>query len=253
MIHRLETNKLRNVAKFFAHLLGTDALPWHVLAYIRLTEEDTTSSSVFSSKFSSRNCRSTLEFACLMNVLAILACKTLLSLFFPGITPKTLGSPSTSSLRLGLGGSLKTYVSISRICLGSSCNSKRLSLGQILNLVVRVLIRKALDLSLDHQVQNLAIVKARRIAKIDAKRREEETKDPPSATTLHPCSMFRNIVFKHKTKGFLYSDLVPDNRLRQGGLVMFGYRNLLLSVRLKVANLALRLPNPVEKVERSGV
>ncbi|KAL0418527.1 UNVERIFIED_CONTAM: Pre-splicing factor CWC22 [Sesamum radiatum] len=36
MIHRLETNKLRNVAKFFAHLLGTDALPWHVLAYIRL-------------------------------------------------------------------------------------------------------------------------------------------------------------------------------------------------------------------------
>ncbi|XP_052135755.1 uncharacterized protein LOC127754316 [Oryza glaberrima] len=45
MIHRLETNKLRNDAKFFAHLLGTDALPWHVLAYIRLTEEDTTSSS----------------------------------------------------------------------------------------------------------------------------------------------------------------------------------------------------------------
>ncbi|GAB4835181.1 hypothetical protein Ancab_000090 [Ancistrocladus abbreviatus] len=45
MIHRLETNKLRNVAKFFAHLLGTDALSWHVLAYIRLTEEDTTSSS----------------------------------------------------------------------------------------------------------------------------------------------------------------------------------------------------------------
>lgn len=45
MIHRLETNKLRNVAKFFAHLLGTDALPWTVLVYIKLTEEDTTSSS----------------------------------------------------------------------------------------------------------------------------------------------------------------------------------------------------------------
>ncbi|XP_057436398.1 uncharacterized protein LOC130728831 [Lotus japonicus] len=45
MTHRLETNKLRNVAKFFAHLLGTDTLPWHVLSYIRLTEEDTTSSS----------------------------------------------------------------------------------------------------------------------------------------------------------------------------------------------------------------
>ncbi|WCJ20081.1 hypothetical protein M5689_002340 [Euphorbia peplus] len=44
-IHLLETNQLRNAARFFAQLLGTNALPWHVLAYIRLTEEDTTSSS----------------------------------------------------------------------------------------------------------------------------------------------------------------------------------------------------------------
>ena len=29
-IHRLETNKLRNVAKMFAHLLYTDAIPWTV-------------------------------------------------------------------------------------------------------------------------------------------------------------------------------------------------------------------------------
>ncbi|KAM7476782.1 hypothetical protein LguiB_024025 [Lonicera macranthoides] len=47
MIHRLKTNKLSNVAKFFAHLLGTESLPWHVLAYIRLTEEDATSSRIF--------------------------------------------------------------------------------------------------------------------------------------------------------------------------------------------------------------
>ncbi|KAL3681758.1 hypothetical protein R1sor_024714 [Riccia sorocarpa] len=45
VIHRLETNKLRNAAKFFAHLLGSDALPWQALGYVRLTEEDTTSSS----------------------------------------------------------------------------------------------------------------------------------------------------------------------------------------------------------------
>lgn len=30
VIHRLETNKLRNVAKFFAHLLHTDAISWEV-------------------------------------------------------------------------------------------------------------------------------------------------------------------------------------------------------------------------------
>lgn len=44
-IHRLETNKLRNVAKFFAHLLHTDALPWTCFEYIRLGEEETSSAS----------------------------------------------------------------------------------------------------------------------------------------------------------------------------------------------------------------
>jgi pre-mRNA-splicing factor CWC22 len=44
-VHRLETNKLRNVAKIFAHLLHTDAMPWTVLEYIHLNEEETTSSS----------------------------------------------------------------------------------------------------------------------------------------------------------------------------------------------------------------
>ncbi|MFS7960355.1 putative initiation factor eIF-4 gamma, MA3 [Helianthus anomalus] len=54
MIHRLETNKLRNVAKFFAHLLAAYALPWHLLAYIRLTEEDKTSSSRIFNKILSQ-------------------------------------------------------------------------------------------------------------------------------------------------------------------------------------------------------
>jgi pre-mRNA-splicing factor CWC22 len=44
-IHRLETNKLRNLAKLFAHLLYTDAIDWAVFKCIKLTEEDTTSSS----------------------------------------------------------------------------------------------------------------------------------------------------------------------------------------------------------------
>ncbi|XP_021929465.1 pre-mRNA-splicing factor CWC22 homolog [Zootermopsis nevadensis] len=44
-IHRLDTNKLRNVAKFFAHLLFTDAISWEVLSFIHLNEDETTSSS----------------------------------------------------------------------------------------------------------------------------------------------------------------------------------------------------------------
>lgn len=44
-IHRLETNKLRNVAKLFGHLLHTDAMSWSVLSTIHLNEDETTSSS----------------------------------------------------------------------------------------------------------------------------------------------------------------------------------------------------------------
>uniref|UniRef100_A0A3Q2YLB5 Pre-mRNA-splicing factor CWC22 homolog n=2 Tax=Hippocampus comes TaxID=109280 RepID=A0A3Q2YLB5_HIPCM len=44
-IHRLETNKLRNVARLFAHLLYTDSVPWSVLECIKISEETTTSSS----------------------------------------------------------------------------------------------------------------------------------------------------------------------------------------------------------------
>ncbi|KAL7273920.1 pre-mRNA-splicing factor cwc22 [Rhizina undulata] len=44
-IHRYETNRLRNIARFFGHQLSTDALGWHVLSCIHLNEEETTSSS----------------------------------------------------------------------------------------------------------------------------------------------------------------------------------------------------------------
>lgn len=44
-MHRLEINKLRNGAKFFGHLLYTEAIDWSCLSIIRITEEDTTASS----------------------------------------------------------------------------------------------------------------------------------------------------------------------------------------------------------------
>uniref|UniRef100_A0A8C5AHU2 Pre-mRNA-splicing factor CWC22 homolog n=1 Tax=Gadus morhua TaxID=8049 RepID=A0A8C5AHU2_GADMO len=44
-IHRLETNKLRNVARLFAHLLYTDSVPWSGLECICVSEDTTTSSS----------------------------------------------------------------------------------------------------------------------------------------------------------------------------------------------------------------
>uniref|UniRef100_A0A8C1N6H1 Pre-mRNA-splicing factor CWC22 homolog n=1 Tax=Cyprinus carpio TaxID=7962 RepID=A0A8C1N6H1_CYPCA len=44
-IHRLETNKLRNVSRMFAHLLYTDSIPWSVLECVKMSEDTTTSSS----------------------------------------------------------------------------------------------------------------------------------------------------------------------------------------------------------------
>ncbi|EDQ88994.1 uncharacterized protein MONBRDRAFT_32571 [Monosiga brevicollis MX1] len=44
-VHRLETNKLRQEAKLFAHLFFSDAIPWTALSVIHLNERDTTSSS----------------------------------------------------------------------------------------------------------------------------------------------------------------------------------------------------------------
>ena len=40
----LETNRLRHVSLFFAHLLHTDAIAWSVLEYFKLNEDDTNSS-----------------------------------------------------------------------------------------------------------------------------------------------------------------------------------------------------------------
>lgn len=43
--HRYETNRLRNIARLFGHLFGSDAIGWYVLESIHLNEEETTSSS----------------------------------------------------------------------------------------------------------------------------------------------------------------------------------------------------------------
>ncbi|MCJ1316639.1 pre-mRNA-splicing factor cwc22 [Xylographa vitiligo] len=44
-IHRYETNRLRNIARFFGHMLSSDAIGWHVFSIVHLNEEETTSSS----------------------------------------------------------------------------------------------------------------------------------------------------------------------------------------------------------------
>lgn len=44
-IHRYETNRLRNIARLFGHLLATDSISWAVMSVVKMNEDDTTSSS----------------------------------------------------------------------------------------------------------------------------------------------------------------------------------------------------------------
>lgn len=77
-IHRLETNKLRNVARLFAHLLYTDSVPWSVRKHtaIKSTPVELNSDlthmklAVLSNWFSSCHCTSSLSLSvlCLLNV-----------------------------------------------------------------------------------------------------------------------------------------------------------------------------------------
>ena len=44
-IHRYETNRLRNIGKFYSCMLSSGGIGWHVLSAVRLNEDETTSSS----------------------------------------------------------------------------------------------------------------------------------------------------------------------------------------------------------------
>ncbi|KAI9632942.1 MIF4G-domain-containing protein, partial [Dioszegia hungarica] len=44
-IHRYETNKLRNIGRFFGHLIASDGISWAVLHVVHMNEDETTSSS----------------------------------------------------------------------------------------------------------------------------------------------------------------------------------------------------------------
>ncbi|KZV49715.1 hypothetical protein F511_30047 [Dorcoceras hygrometricum] len=104
MIHRLETNKLRNVAKFFAHLLGTDALPWHVLSYIRLTEEDTSSSSRIFIKILFQELSEHLGIRLLNERLSQPTMQDSFESIFPRDTPKNTRFAINFFTSIGLGG-----------------------------------------------------------------------------------------------------------------------------------------------------
>ena len=103
-VHRLETNKLRNVARFFAHLLSVDALPWSVMAYIQLTEEATTSSSRIFVKILFQELAETLGLKALRARLD----DTAMGAYYAGLLPRDTAKNTRFAINfwtsIGLGG-----------------------------------------------------------------------------------------------------------------------------------------------------
>jgi pre-mRNA-splicing factor CWC22 len=104
LIHRLETNKLRNVAKLFDHLLATDGLPWAVLSVIRLTEDDTTSSSRIFIKTLFQELAETMGLRSLNARLEDPACEQWFEGIFPQDTPRNMRFSINFFTSIGLGG-----------------------------------------------------------------------------------------------------------------------------------------------------
>ena len=104
LIHRLETNKLRNVAKLFAHLLATDGLPWGILSIIRLTEEDTTSSSRIFIKTLFQELAETMGLRALNERLEDPSCAQWFDGLFPKDTPRNMRFSINFFTSIGLGG-----------------------------------------------------------------------------------------------------------------------------------------------------
>lgn len=103
-IHRLDTNRLRNVAKFFAHLLYSDALPWTILSIIHLNEEDTTSSSRIFIKILFQELCEFLGLTSLRNRILDPSLEEAFAGLFPRDNPKNARFSINFFTSIGLGG-----------------------------------------------------------------------------------------------------------------------------------------------------
>jgi len=104
LIHRFETNRLRNMAKLYAHLLVSDALDWSCLSYIRLTEEDTTSAGRIFIKVLFREMAESMGMVKLRNRMNEPVLQEVLAGVMPKDQPKNTRFAINFFTSIGLGG-----------------------------------------------------------------------------------------------------------------------------------------------------
>jgi hypothetical protein len=102
-IHRYETNRLRNIARLFGHLLANDAVSWAVLRVIKMNEDDTTSSSRIFVKIMMQEVTESMGLPTIKERFADPEIKALCSGMFPLDNPKNTRFAINYFTSVGLG------------------------------------------------------------------------------------------------------------------------------------------------------
>ncbi|KAL9045412.1 MAG: hypothetical protein Q9214_001536 [Letrouitia sp. 1 TL-2023] len=103
-IHRYETNRLRNIACFFGHMLSADAIGWHVLSVIHLNEDETTSSSRIFIKILFQGLAESLGMSQLQNRLKDDLLRSNFGGLFPTDSPRNTRFSVNYFTSIGMGG-----------------------------------------------------------------------------------------------------------------------------------------------------
>ncbi|KAF3484158.1 uncharacterized protein GIQ15_03482 [Arthroderma uncinatum] len=102
-IHRYETNRLRNIARFFSHMLSSDALGWHVWSIVHLNEDETTSSSRIFTKILFQDLAEVLGMAKLQERLRDPILRPSYDGIFPSDTPRNTRFAINYFTSIGMG------------------------------------------------------------------------------------------------------------------------------------------------------
>jgi pre-mRNA-splicing factor CWC22 len=119
-IHRYETNRLRNIARLFGHLLANDALSWNSMSCIKLTEEDTTSSSRIFVKIMLGEVQESMGLKVLKERFADQEVKSTCAGMFPLDNPKNTRFAINYFTSIGLGAiteEMREYLKVCNSCL----------------------------------------------------------------------------------------------------------------------------------------
>ena len=124
-IHRYETNRLRNIARLFGHLLANDAISWTVFQVIKMDEDDTTSSSRIFAKIMMQEVTESMGLPTLKERFSDPEIKALCTGMFPLDNPKNTRFSINYFTSVGLGAlteEMREHLKVSRAEHSTVCS-----------------------------------------------------------------------------------------------------------------------------------